>query len=135
MGGKQYRAQVIESLTPANAAGTVLTPAKCVMMRDNSSARKWILVLALISIVGAGLCCVSEDMLLAGASYADDPAVPVPAGSLALVTPADPLSEPVQMVKMDTLMMATAPPCHLSGEIETADVQFPSSTLKVPRRC
>lgn len=58
------------------------------MMRDNSAARKLVLLMALLSVVGIAFGCVADDLLWAGGPFADDPAFPVPSGATAMAMPA-----------------------------------------------
>ena len=53
-------------------------------MRDNRTAKKLLLLVVLISILGVGIGRVAEDLFLASASYADDPATPAPTVNLVL---------------------------------------------------
>lgn len=122
-------------MTLAILAGKVKSLLKCVMMRGNSTARKLVLMLALVSMIGVGIGCMCEDPFLAGASYADDPATPAPSGSLAMVAPAEPQFMPVPS-KDSSGAAETAALEHAFGSSHRPSVpHLPLNAIELPRRC
>jgi len=105
------------------------------MMRDNSAARKLVLVLALMAMVGVSVGCACEDPFLAGASYADDPAAPAPDGSLAMLAPAEPLFAPIQSMDMSGASEAPGTRLLPGPSCVVRFPHLPSSALDLPRRC
>jgi hypothetical protein len=105
------------------------------MMRDNSSARKLVLVLALISVIGLGFGCLSDDPISIGAPYADDPAVPMPSGGMALAVPADSLSiAAVASVPSQAELDVPAHTTNCERAKSAPDAASPAGIAR-PRRC
>ena len=105
------------------------------MMRDNRSAKKLILLVALIALVGAGFGFLSDDLSPVLVSYADDPAVPAPAGSAVMLNAADPLSAPLQALEQGNALDRISPPDPSFGGTSAPAPQTPGLLLVRPQRC
>lgn len=105
------------------------------MMRGNSTARKLVLVLALVSIIGAGLGFFCDDSSLAAASYADDPATPAPIGGFAMVAPAEPQLVPVQSMDLPGAAETGTLERAFGSSHRTSAPHLPTNAIELPRRC
>lgn len=105
------------------------------MMRGNYRARKLILLMALVSIIGAGFGCLTGDWCPAVASYADDPAAPAPPTNVVVMVAMDPLSAAVRAMHSPGAIRAEAP--HVIAGTELSSMRTPSAfpANPIPQRC
>lgn len=105
------------------------------MMRDISLARKLILLVALLSVIGMAFGCLADDMLSAGGSFADDPAFPVPTGGIALAVPARPALVPALMLASSAISAAGAAHTKFPGLSLSASPHAMPAGFTLPQRC